>query len=86
MNQVSEWIAEKSLKITELDRVHIFVLDMFSLLKFYLGYKMSLIKSIIKLNELYHAFKKSLILLKNCKSFTIKQKVILSEQFYIKHT
>ena len=44
---------------------------------------MSLIKSIIKLNELYHIFRRSYDSLKKIirNHSTIKQKLILSEQF-----
>jgi len=43
---------------------------------------MSLIKSIIKLNELYHSFRRSFNALKKIvkNHSTIKQKIILSEQ------
>ena len=43
---------------------------------------MSLIKSIIKLNELYHGFRRSFNALKKIvkNHSTIKQKIILSEQ------
>jgi len=43
---------------------------------------MSLIKSITKLNELYHSFRRSFTVLKKITKnhSTIKQKIILSEQ------